>query len=195
MKFQDFLNERFINTFVDDKETRDKYKQEVYDLIQAAYKDIGGFKGSGFNSPDDLVKNVDMWKLKVRDGKIIAGKMYKDRSGRKGVCSFTNGTQDGKNALKEMILADAKRAYSEVSSKMLWFIVKTYGVKFVKQYAIPVEKIQELLPDDGINTDHIDKKYLTDYPELKDYFYSRELGGKEETKIAFGTPNKTIKKK
>lgn len=195
MKFKDFLNERFINTFIDDKETREKYKQEVYDLIQAAYKDIGGFKGSGFNSPDDMVNNIDMWKLKVRDGKVIAGKMYKDRSGRKGVCSFTDGSKDGKNVLKEIILADSTRAYSEVSSKMLWFIVKTYGVQFVKKYAIPVETVKKLLPDDDVNTDHIDKDYFINYPELKDYFYSRKLGGKEETKIAIGTTHKKIKKK
>lgn len=195
MKFSQFINEKYINAFIDDVAAREKYKQEVFDLIQSAYKGIGGFKGSGFNTPDDMVKNLDMWKLKIRNGKVIAGKMYKDRSGRKSVCSFTDGSDQGKAQLKEILLADATRSYSEVSSKMLWFIVKNYGVEFVKKYAISVEKVKELLSNDDVNTDHVDEKYYTDYPELKDYFYSRTLGSKQETKIAFGTPSKSIKKK
>lgn len=192
MKFTEFINERYVNTFKDDVETRNKYKQEVYDLIQEAYKEIGGFKGRGFNSPDDLVKNIDMWKLKIRDGKVIAGKMYKDRSGRKSVCTFTNGSSEGVEELKKMIEADAKRSYSEVSSKLLWFIVKTFGESFVKKYAISVEDVKKLLVDDEIRTDNVDEKYLEKYPTLKKFFYTRELGGSFETKIAFGTPNLKI---
>ena len=52
-------------------------------MIQKAYADQGGMHGSGFKSPEDMVKNIPMWKLSKKDGKVTSVAMYKDSgSGR-----------------------------------------------------------------------------------------------------------------
>lgn len=47
-----------------------KHADTVYKMVHAAYASQGGIKGSGFNSPEDMVKNVHFWKLGHKDGKI-----------------------------------------------------------------------------------------------------------------------------
>lgn len=171
MKFIEFIEERYVNLFTNDAE-REKYKNEVYDLIQASYHSIGGIKGSGFESADAMVKKIPMWKLKKRNGKIVAGALYKDKNGRKSVCSFTDGTKIGKMELAKIMSVDGNRAYKEVSS---------------------VAEVKRIMSDEEIGKP--DKKYIELYPELADFFYSRKIGNDIETKIAIGTLNITINKK
>jgi hypothetical protein len=56
-------------------------------MIQKAYADQGGMHGSGFKSPEDMVKNIPMWKLSKKDGKVTSVAMYKD-SGSGAVRAF-----------------------------------------------------------------------------------------------------------
>lgn len=74
------LNERFVNIF-SDEETKRKYASDVWDILQKSYADIGGIKGSGFKTIDDMVKNIPFWKLSVHDGVVDAVAMYKDKGG------------------------------------------------------------------------------------------------------------------
>lgn len=192
MKFIEFIEERYVNLFANDAE-REKYKNEVYDLIQASYHSIGGIKGSGFESADAMVKKIPMWKLKKRNGKIVAGALYKDKSGRKSVCSFTDGTKIGKMELAKIMSDDGDRAYKEVSSKALAFAIKNFGIDEIKKQAISVAEVKRIMSDEEIGKP--DKKYIELYPELADFFYSRKIGNDIETKIAIGTLNITINKK
>jgi hypothetical protein len=48
------INESVKNLFVDDVSTRRKYSKQVWKILQDAYAPIGGIKGSGFNSIEDI---------------------------------------------------------------------------------------------------------------------------------------------
>jgi hypothetical protein len=189
MKFAEFLNEKYLNLFTNTKDviSRNEYKDEVYELLQRAYKDIGGIKGNGFNSADDMVKNMPFWKIAKVKGKIVAIILYKDKNGRKAVAMATDGSRDGILKLKDILKNELSRSYMEASSNALRFAIKFLGVELLKKYAISIDDVKQLLHDDEILEGS--EKYKTDYPDLADYFYSRKIGSSIETKIMIGTPN------
>ena len=192
MKFTEFLNEKYLNLFINTKDaiSRNEYKDEVYELLQRAYKDIGGIKGNGFNSADDMVKNMTFWKIAKVKGKIVAIILYKDKNGRKAVAMATDGSRDGILKLKDILKNELSRSYMEASSNALRFAIKFLGVELLKKYAISIDDVKQLLHDDEILEGS--EKYKTDYPDLADYFYSRKIGSSIETKIMIGTPNLKI---
>lgn len=192
MKFAEFLNEKYLNLFTNTKGviSRNEYKDEVYELLQKAYKDIGGIKGNGFNSADDMVKNMPFWKIAKVKGKIVAIILYKDKNGRKAVAMATDGSRDGILKLKDILKNELSRSYMEASSNALRFAIKFLGVELLKKYAISIDDVKQLLHDDEILEGS--EKYKTDYPDLADYFYSRKIGSSIETKIMIGTPNLKI---
>lgn len=170
------LNESFKN-FIHDDERKELYKDEVFNMLQKAYSEIGGIKGSGFRSPDDMVKNIPFWKLGFVNSKLVAVQMYKDKNGRKRVAIATDGTQTGKSQLKNMLIADYKtgRSFGEVSDSALGFIKKIFN-NDISAFSIPVDVVKKLLPDDEIIP-------------IDDYYYKREIGGHLHTKIMLGNPN------
>lgn len=192
MKFAEFLNEKYLNLFTNTKGviSRNEYKDEVYELLQKAYKDIGGIKGNGFNSADDMVKNMPFWKIAKVKGKIVAIILYKDKNGRKAVAMATDGSRGGILKLKDILKNELSRSYMEASSNALRFAIKFLGVELLKKYAISIDDVKQLLHDDEILEGS--EKYKTDYPDLADYFYSRKIGSSIETKIMIGTPNLKI---
>jgi len=183
------LNERYIN-IIGDNEKKEKHKLVVWDLVQRSYAKIGGIKGSGFDSPEDML-NITFWKLIRKNGEIIAGKLYKDKNGRKSVASFTNQTKQGAIALADLVSNEFDRSMGETSAGMLKFVVRSIGMSEAIKYAQTVDDARDILGK-KLNTEHVDPAYPKKYPELAEYFYSRELGGGQHTKIMFGTPGNTI---
>lgn len=179
------LNERFVNLLGND-EKKSEYAQEVFDMIQKSYEAIGGQKGKGFKSPEDMIANIPFWKLVRTSGKIVAGAMYRDKGGRKRVAVFTNGTIAGKKGIASIMKEDFDRAYFEVSGPSLGFAVKLLGIDFIKSYAKTPAQATDILRTD-LNEVPPKDSYITKYPALKPYFYQRELGGKLITKIMLGT--------
>lgn len=186
------LQERYLNFLPGDKAEKEKYAQEVFDLLTKAYAYIGGIHGSGFKSPEDMIANIPMWKLARKDSRIVAGIMYKDKQGRKLVAAFTDGTDLGKNALADMYKDDLGRAYKETSSKALSFAKKIMGKDKILHYAVPYDKVISLLHDDEIFPVKDDDEEIQRHPELKKFFYARKIGGQLHTKIMLGTTGKVI---
>lgn len=181
--FKGFMTERYVNLFKPNE--KEQYADEVWNLIQSSYKSIGGIKGSGFNSKEDMVKNIPMWKLVRRGDKIVAGGMYKDKEGRKGVASFTDGTDEGKKGLMMIKKEDFKRAYFEVSKSALGFMVKELGIDFMLQYVKTIEGAKNRLKKELFTVPDNDS-HVAKFPKLVPYMYQREIGGKKETKVMFG---------
>lgn len=191
---ESYLTEKFINLFT--KEEKDQYKDEVYEFLKQAYAAIGGLKGSGFSSADDMARNIPMWKLSRRNGKIVAGVLYKDKGGRKIVASFTDGTDEGRSQLADILKNEFKRSYTEVSEAALGFIRKVAGVETISKFVIPREKVKQMLKlkDDEFRIEvPEDDKNVKSLPTLKDYFYQRKIGGEFHTKIMMGNPTKIIR--
>ena len=186
------ITERFKNFFVNDKEEREQYVDQVWDVLQASYKRIGGIKGSGFNSKQDMIDNIPFWKINVKNGKVIAVGMYKDKKGRKSVAVGTDGSEQGKEALAFMVKGAFKtgREWREISGSMLVFVEKVVGIDAMLKSAIQLDKVKKLLPKDDIISGYGDdvkkphEKSLMN--KLDGFVYQREIGGHLHTKVAFG---------
>jgi len=54
MTFREFLNETIINLF--DNDEKNKYIDEIWELLNKSYKSIGGLKESGFENKENMKK-------------------------------------------------------------------------------------------------------------------------------------------
>lgn len=193
--FKKFLQERFINLLHDDPR-KQQYAHEVHGMLQKAYEKIGGIQGSGFRSPEDMIKNIPMWKLHKRGGKIRGAVLYKDTNGRKSVATATDGSEEGKKGVAEIYRDDVLRgrAYGERSASALSFTKKVVGAEHLKKHIIPYEHVQKTLGGDvEIRRPPEDDPEIQRHPEFKDHFYQRQIGDHWHTKLMFGTPGKNLK--
>lgn len=179
LTFEQFLNEHFVN-IVDDDE-KQKYKDQVWNILDLSYKNIGGVKGSGFQSPDDMVKNIPYWKLARKNGKIVACMLYKDKKGRKVVACGSDGTVEGKIQVKQMILDELRRerSYGEVSDNLMHYILHKLSNEEIEKYFIPAKKVGEILGKPVKITGK--------------YTYVREIGGEQHEKMMFGKLHQKFK--
>ncbi len=191
MRIDVALTERYLNFHQHDVEKKRAVADEVYDLLSAAYAPIGGLHGSGFSSPEDMIRNIPFWKLYRKDGDIIAVLMYKEKSGRKVVTVCSDGTLEGKRALAKMMLDDMlqNRAYCEVSGPALTFMKRQMGSDAIRSRAITIDRVRRVLSRDEIvpvlPEDDPDRQR---HPDLAEYFYQREIGGQLHTKVMLGNP-------
>ena len=188
------LNERYVN-ILEDEETKRKYAKDVWDILQKSYADIGGIKGSGFNSIDDMIKNIPFWKLSVHNNVVDAVAMYKDKGGRKLVATGYNGSEVGRLAVTEMAKADLQRAYGEKSKGALGSLMKSVPWDVLKIFMLKPKESAKIRPIKGMNIKDLpdDAQYaLNKYPHLIDYGYLRTIGDEWVFKVSMGTPGKTI---
>lgn len=178
---QRVLTERILN--ITSREDKEKYGEQVYQILQKSYAKIGGLKGSGFASVQDMINNVPFWKIVKKNGKIIAAHMYKDKEGRKMVACGSDLEKDSRAITKRFLLDDIlrERAYMEVSSYALDAIRGLLTGDEIKKYAIPAKKVKEIFPDKEVEI-------------IGEYEYKRKIGGDDEVKMMFGTLHKPIPK-
>jgi hypothetical protein len=198
------LTERYINLIGNDPK-KSQYADEVFALLQKAYADIGGIRGNGFNSPEDMVAKIPFWKLVKKDGRIVAAVLYKDKNGRKSVAVGTDGSPEAKRAYQDAIKQEPKRSYSEKSKASLGAFIKHAGN--IEQHAQTPEQAEKVLqepviPMAGMRPEDwpVDDKEraatlqtIQKYPELERYGYFRDIGGVNSFKVMVGTPNLPIK--
>jgi len=174
------LAERFVNAFATDMELRQKYAEQVWAILQASYKGIGGLKSNGFGSIQEMIDIIPFWKLGVRDGKVHAVMMYKDKNGRKGVAAGTDGSQEGKELLKDILRNDFNRSYIEVSHDLLRFMKRNFPDE-IDHYTISPDKAKGISGKDSTPSSEDPNEYV------------RMVAGEPISKRMVGTPGKTIK--
>lgn len=173
------LTESFKNLFDKDSEERKKYAGEVWNILQTSYAKIGGIKGNGFRSIDDMIASIPFWKLSIRNGTVTAVAMYKDTNGRKRVAIGTNGTPQGKADIANILVADMRqyRAYAEVSDASLAFIKKQFSEQEMAKYFVPVEVVKsKVFPYDEIRP-------------VSKFSYMRLIGNEWKEKVMIGNVN------
>jgi len=173
MNFKEFINETIANLW-GYKEIK-PYADDIFGKLQKAYEKVGGIKGSGFSTPDEMAKKMKLIKITKRDSVITAGLIYKDKDFRKRVAIFTDGTTLGKSDLRNMLKADFERTVMEVSHASLRYIEKEFPQE-VKKYAI--------------KTDQVEKMLSKPIEIIDDYRYIRNINGTEITKRMFGVIKK-----
>lgn len=203
MNFISFLNESFINALPKDEDLKLQYVDEVWNILQTQYQELGGLKGSGFKTKEDMIKNIPFWKMVRKGGMIHAVVMYKDSQGRKSVqMGVLKDSQYGKDKIKEIIQQDVKRAYTERSKGQLGLTMKTVPWDILKEFIIPIEEVKRIFKGEEIiklstvnkseyPKDQIDT--LQKFPQLLEYGYLREIGGSLVFKVMLGTPDLGIK--
>lgn len=193
------LTERFVNIIGDDK-LKNEYVDQVWDLLQKSYENIGGIKGGGFRSKTDMIDNIPMWKLIVYNKTVHGVVLYKDTNGRKSVAMGSDGSDYARKHIISLVTNDIKRAYGEKSKSALGLILKTIPWDILKPYIktpqeasrilgkdiSPIKGLKIILPEDA-------KTSLSKYPELINYGYLRNIGGEHVFKVMIGTPNLSIK--
>lgn len=151
MKFK--LTEHFIN-LVNDEDRKKQYVNEVVDLINKAYANIGG---ANLNVAEIMEDNI-MWKLCYRGDHISALTLYKvyDGNNRKAFIGCTDGTPQGKADLYMIMREDAKRdVFVEVSHAMEHMYIKS-GMQYIdnKMAEAILKQLNKKvisLDDDGIH--------------------------------------------
>ena len=192
-KFKNFIG--FQEPVISQKE---KYANEVYDMLNAAYSAIGGVRGSGFESPEAMAKKIRFWKLGFKGGVLKSVILFKDKKGRKAVAMATDGTKEGKMMLVSVLKADLPRAYKELSDGIWAFSRKYIGDEVLLKFVIPVSKVGKLLNKEVIPLKDMPDKVKAKF-DRKDpfynYYYGREIQGHMHVKIGIGTDGLPIKDK
>jgi hypothetical protein len=193
------LQERYKNAFIDDKDMRLQYIDQVWDILQRSYASIGGIRGSGFAYKEDML-NLPMWKMAVDGDTVRVVIMYKDKGGRKSVALGTDGSTRAPRYVRELFKQEFKRSYGEKSKAALGSVLKAVPWDALKAFVLtPDEASKQLgkavvpvasmldkdIPADG-------KATLNKFPELRDYAYLRDIGGTMTFKVLLGTTKRKI---
>jgi hypothetical protein len=148
IKFKQFINETIDNLFITDIDKRKEYVDQIWDILQHSYVKIGGIHGKGFNSKEEMISDLPLWKVYRKGDKVKAVLIYKDKNGRKAVASGNDGESDTKKFFAKMKQDEYKtgRAYGEVSDNALFFIIKNRKMDILKDiipYKEAVKRVKE----------------------------------------------------
>lgn len=201
LSFSEFLSENYKN-FIGPSSIpqREKWIDRAWEILQKSYAPIGGIKGSGFSSKDDMISNIPFWKLYVKNDKVVAAAFYKDKGGRKSVAIATDGSDLGKKIVGEIFKASLGVSYGEKSGPALATMMKSVPWDELQHFMMTPEQVKKITGEDAIpvakygveKLDAKDRFTHDKFPQLKPYFYVRELGGGMHLKVSMGTPNLNI---
>jgi hypothetical protein len=196
------LSENFKNLVgASSLEDRKIWADRVWELLQKAYHDIGGIKGSGFESVGSMIRVLPFWKLAVKGDRVLVVILYKDKGGRKIVAMATDQSPESKPILNDILKAGLKTGWAEISGPVLGYVMKNIGLTVIKPFLLTPEEVTktsgdetfritpEIISDLNKHDAYIYRRYQ---PMLGDNMYVREIGGEPHLKIAFGSPHKTI---
>lgn len=167
------LKEHYVN-LITDRETKEKYLDEVSNIMLAAYQNIGG----PTHDMQDYLDDKYFWKLVRKNNKIIAALIYKlDDNTRKYNLLGTDGTKEGKSALFKILEDDIaffdRGAYGEISDAVEHIYLNKLGGKPLSnklaRYILKTKFNKEVfeLDPDGIH-------------------YTRMINGKPKRKVMVG---------
>lgn len=179
------LVETIDNFFINDKQGREKYADQVWEILQQSYASIGGIKGSGFKSKEDMIEKIPMWKIWRQGDTVKIVMMYKgNQAGRKRVAMGTDGSPEAKKMLAKMVKDEYTqgRAFGEISGSSLKFIKRILGDEF-KNILIPTHEIKNILTKDWEEGN---------IKIIDDENYERKISGHYHPKVMVGTPGQHI---
>ena len=183
------LTERYINIFTDND--KEQYLDEVINLIDNAYRELGGAAGL---SKDKLMDKNTFFKLVRKNGKLVACAVYSYRSAANTNTTFfdpkrderkiryvgQDGSKEGKDAVKTIMQDDIIRPergfWGEVSGKV--------ERMYMNRGAVP---IPNTVAADILKNDFKRRDVIKLDPD--GYHYWREIGGEPHRKMLIGNAN------
>lgn len=173
-----------------------QYANEVYKLLEVAYTDFGGINlANGFNSAEDMIRSIPIWRLTFKDKELISVMLFKEKAGKLKMVAYAPFNAIDPNIRKSDLLFMLKNSYAELSGKLLSITLKEIQSTW-KNYVSDRPEVflqkdlislsdhlkTELLPS---NSEGMYRKLEIDYPELLKYCYLRRIGNEFKMKILF----------
>ena len=189
MRASEILTERYVNAFKTDE--KQKYAQIAWDMLQRSYESIGGIKGSGFESPESMVKSNYMFKIGMDSGTPVSVSVYKNKGGaRKMVALGTDGSMSGVDMARDTLKSMLKtgRAFGEFSGPVFGSVKKMIPPDVLTTMLVPANEVAGLLNKEITIGPGPDMKMQGTEDPYAPYYYQREIGGELHTKIAYGDP-------
>jgi hypothetical protein len=177
-------------------EAKKKHALAVFLLLEKSYKFCGGIQlGNGFQNPEDMVKNIPVWRLSFKGDKLISVMMFKQKFCKLKMVAYAPFSDIDPAIRKSDLSYMLNNSYAELSGKLLsitlkeiksdWqkYVVKT-PEKVLKKELIPLSKYLETekLP---FNSEGMYRKLNREYPELLQYCYLRKIGNEFKLKLLF----------
>ena len=125
MRANEFIKESYVNVWT--PEDKMSLIDEIIPLLRKSYEAVKG--GLGKIDIDNLVNTPGLWKLVRRNGKIIAGKLYKDFKGRKVRLTLHDGSREAKDEIHNIMQTDMDRgrSWTEASGAVEHLLLKKGG--------------------------------------------------------------------
>jgi hypothetical protein len=170
---------------------RDRVKDEVFDIVQSSYADLGGHFKIG--SPGDL-DQYTYWAVVDldEDPEVDAGILGKSKGGgAKMSVVASDGSGPGAAAAKDTPASLASGGslggvggwWGEMSDKMAYAVIKRGGPALEDE-----ARVRQLVGDDIVwHGEHPDPNAPAVFKSVKGW-YSRSIGGHEATKVIIGSP-------
>ena len=185
MKNEDIENSQLNVVVIDDKETLNKYRNEMYSMLEKAYADKGGFKGA--SNPRTLIKNTDRAKIvfDVSGRSILALSVYRTDFG--GYKRFGSAGIKGNKSSLEAVNAIIK---SDIEPYDNWYWVEASDAiehLFEKNNG---NRIPNYFIWHYLNMDNGDDRITLDDDG---YHYFRNIAGDAIRKSVFGFKDENTK--
>lgn len=177
--FLEYLQEKVLSIGLNPKhaEHRQKYRDQIHDVLHKSYQKIGGYsdQGSGTDAERkaihaDIDDDNNVIKATRRGDKITHATIYKKKSGRKLIATGTDGSEQGKKDFY-------KNAGEDHTHKRSWAEVSGGPEKAMRKIGVP-----------EIPSGKMGKLTGKKVKEVGNNRYTREIGGKEHEKIGMGHP-------
>jgi len=181
---------------VENLSEKTQYANQVYKLLEVAYRDCGGINlANGFNSVDDMVSSIPVWRLTFQNGALISAMLFKEKLGHLKMVAYAPLTAIDPQIRRSDLLFMLNHSYAELSGKLLSITLKeiqstwkNYVSKhpevFLQKNLISLSDYlkTEVLPS---NSEAMYRKLEMDYPELIKYCYLRKIGDEFKMKVLF----------
>lgn len=173
-----------------------QYANQVYKLLEVAYTDCGGINlANGFNSANDMLSTIPVWRLTFQNKELISVMLFKEKTGCLKMVAYAPFTAINPRIRKSDLLYMLNHSYAELSGKLLSITLKEIPSKwknyvskhpevFLQKSLISVSDYLKtgFLPS---NSEAMYRKLEIDYPELIQYCYLRKIGDEFKMKVLF----------
>jgi len=181
---------------VENLSEKTQYANQVYKLLKEAYRDCGGINlANGFNSSDNMVSSIPVWRLTFKNEELISAMLFKEKSSYLKMVAYAPLSVIDSQIRKSDLLFMLSHSYAELSGKLLSITLKEiqstwknyvseHPEVFLQKNLISLSDYLKtgVLPS---NSEAMYRKLEMDYPELIKYCYLRKIGDEFKMKVLF----------
>lgn len=177
-------------------EAKKTHASAVFLLLEKSYRFCGGIQlANGFHNPEDMIRNIHVWRLTFIGSKLISVMMFKQKFNKLKMVAYAPLSEIDPSIRQSDLHYMLNNSYTELSGKLLSIILKEIKSDWQQYVVRSPETILEkklislsdyletrILPS---NSEGMYRKLQNDYPELLEYCYLRKIGNQLKLKLLF----------